>query len=294
MFKGHVGTPAVSVYLAGGLGNQLFMLAAAWQLAREREQMLQVETSFFEVGGLRALEVEATKIPLVFSPKGTIWKTKRILGRSFPIPAQATRLNEAFLIDLPSFRWSHRLEDKERALNLVGYFQSAEFFSKIGPNLFNAIEQSRCSRRARELISFASQAHFIAVHLRRGDLMGKQGAKSLSWRQAVSAILLQEATINDVEVWVFTDSPELARAEISNHSNLVKKATVIEHPNLSPLEELLIMSQARKFVLGPSTFGFWAAWLSHQRHGDVKITSRLDASAFWQRTLPGVRPVLMS
>lgn len=275
----------ILTYLAGGLGNQIFMASTAWALALRLGVPICAEISYFSTQTLREPEILQTGFPFFAVSSSSRWGTVAPLGRRIPYPVSNVAFQWFPLLETNHRLTKYQLRVANSSRTLFGYFQSFEFFHEISPLVETALNSSTISNRARGRIEALNDSSHVILHLRRGDLMGSVTGQVLNlW------IGLQEAeelakTMGKNRIVVFTDSPNEVRSEIEESYAGVVPVQIFDAAALTSVETLICMSHSDAFVVGSSTFGFWATWLAVQRQGDsVAIRTPATTRQFWRKT----------
>ena len=131
--------------------------------------------------------------------------------------------------------------------------------------------------KLQESIDFAES---VAIHIRRGDYVGKEKFHGLStekyFRNALDLIQLNNS---QKKIVVFSEDYLTAK-------NIFPEAWKIITPEIlnSPCENLALMSKFENFIGSNSSFSWWSAFLSEKREGldifprpwfsDVKFNDR--------------------
>lgn len=241
----------ICAYLTGGLGNQLFVYAAAYAQARRLGCPLYIDASALGDGNLRAFELGTLPLKGRVLSDDSPWR-----GRS-PTRYRRWQRDSALAVYRErGFGFEPEIGDVAKGTTLVGYFQSwryfAEFHSEIREWFSAAIADLAWEERPAD----------IHVHVRRGDYLqpGTSAFHGVASPGYFSRALALQRRIGAFDVArVFSDSPELARTELGEEPGLVFEES---RPGASSLESLLVMSRARRFILSNSSFSWWAAWLS--------------------------------
>ena len=78
----------ITGYVAGGLGNQLFILGAAWEQAARLGCPLYLDASTYVVNKLYPYGLDPLGVPAVrLTPEHSPWRTVRFrTGRHLPVP----------------------------------------------------------------------------------------------------------------------------------------------------------------------------------------------------------------
>jgi hypothetical protein len=258
----------IEFVIAGGLGNQLFMLCAGLYYAEkfgrritfdisdlERVELLHPGLNIYELGLIGEHQVskrksrrKIIKAPTVLSKVSANIEMRlaRVLSTNFYLVEEIGFIN---LDCIPSS--TKRVE---------GYFQSWRYFSGL-------IQKPELSVRSLveptdwfvEELKLAKARKFAAFHIRRGDYTQPtnriNGILSIEYFQKVSRQLPA-----DIELLIFTDSPK----EVSIELDKMEKSFRVVHPPLDsdPLESLILLAQASYIAISNSTFSWWAATLA--------------------------------
>jgi hypothetical protein len=247
----------ITGYLSGGLGNQLFVYAAAWEQSRRLGCPLYLDCSGYDEGNRRTLELEGLGLPGVFFREGSS------IGKPARHPRLARLLHRGrgddgvFMEQGPGY--DPRVQNVRIGQTLYGYFQARAYFRSSEPELaalLPAPPQSSAS---------------IAVHVRRGDyLIPAHASHGVTTRAYFErAIPLMYEAYGELPLRVFTDSPERVRDEFDG----LPYAFEIAHdaPGLSPWDTVVLMARSRAIVMSNSSFSWWAAWLMRQRDPAVRV-----------------------
>jgi hypothetical protein len=101
----------------------------------------------------------------------------------------------------------------------------------------------------------------IVVHVRRGDylrLRSEFGLVGVDYYKSALDVLLDQ--LGSRPIYVFSDSPEIAKSEFSK---IQGGLLFVDPPKSSePAESIVLMSNASAHVLSNSTFAFWGALLN--------------------------------
>jgi hypothetical protein len=249
----------ITFEIAGGLGNQLFMLSAAiyfkekfnrdvtFEISNlEKISILHPGHNVYDLGLLDGYKVVRSKI----SNYGVFQKFQRLnrVMTRFGFNKDFSSTEIGF-IDLAQIS-----ED----CNLVrGYFQSWRYFTAIAdkPKLTNDSIPNPSDWYFKELEKLRKK-EFAAFHIRRGDyrfsINRKQGILEKSYFEKIVHLVPKE-----IELIFFTDSPNEVATEFAQFN---RKFRIIEPPASSdPVESLLLMSEASYLAISNSTYSWWAA-----------------------------------
>jgi len=250
--------------IAGGLGNQLFMLCAGLYCAEkfggritfdisdlERVAFLHPGLNVYELGLISEHQISKRK-----SMRRIINAPTFLLGVSAKIARKTSRLfsKTTYLVEEIGFVDLDRLPPTTKRIE--GYFQSWRYLSGLNqkPELSVRSILEPTDWFVEEM-KLAKERNFAAFHIRRGDYTQStnrtNGILSIKYFQKVSELLPA-----DLEILVFTDSP----VEVSAELEKMEKSFKVVHPpiNSDPVESLILMAQASHIAISNSTYSWWA------------------------------------
>jgi hypothetical protein len=276
-----------SVILAGGLGNQLFQLAAGWHVAQDSKLVL--ETGILTPNASGKTELTKLNLPenIVIQDSSTRPKfEKRVISycirhsaktiQSFnhkviemiatvvisSLRRRATRvfLNNGLGLD-------SRIERIHGDVMLIGYFQCYQWATSVKSKLNLCLTMFRDSDEVRNCVSGMRQP-FNMMHLRLGDYLQENKFGIPSENYFLSSIKRLEAEVDQSQrFFLFTDSPEIISRYLPN---LLNSLSLFNPPeNFEALENLIVMSSAKNFIISNSTYSWWAAFLSEHKEAKV-------------------------
>ena len=303
--KESINAKEVSVYLAGGLGNQLFQLSFALSFnnlgklelinpCKEIQEL--IDFGLFELSSISVkkrhlivrfsgyLETKVNNYLIGISSRGVTAKTslsakfvKGILRFYYLL-----RTGRLPTILIPSgVGYDSEVEDchLSRRNHVVGYFQSYVW----AHNLRHGLERTLCQVASYDhaevqlLTQLVSSSDTVVIQFRLGDYLSKLNMRL----GVVNADYLNKGLnffkIDSVkQVVVFTDDNVEAQKRLLSD---FKGSIVYVPKHISPLTCMLLMSKANRLVISNSTFGWWGAYLSS------KNQSQTIAPVPWFRAL---------
>lgn len=273
--------------LVGGLGNQLFQIAAALSLLEENEKLVveygQERTRLLPNGKPELDEYQLSG-QISFSnrknwPNGLV---SRCIGFTLRSQNKTNKSITDALISkvialatqlLLSMNYKKRIHlvapsnlgysqlDRKKNIFLSGYFQSNHWADTI-PYVIDQL-----TRETSEYIQFRELAKIenpIVVHVRRGDYKNEDTFGLLSAEYYRNGIAYIRSTTSFQNIWLFSDEPELAQKLFESEPNL--SIRVINDAGITSAGLLEIMSLGKAYVIANSTFSWWAAYKSKSRH----------------------------
>ena len=260
--------------LMGGLGNQLFIYAAALEQARRLGVNVEVDTSFYRIHTKRVYGLDQL-FELSIHESTPSEANPSLVGRALKY---ALRLIKQYDL-LMEFKEKSSLFQPEifsihTGTTIEGYFQSAKYFPSVGAEIAQSIRNVVVSTSEQAIIDDVSSKPFIAVHVRRGDYSSEShireahGLTTRGYYEASLEILGRKGT----PCIVFTDSLEETKKELAGMSDLVFDSRI---SLLGEVATLKLMSLASGIVMSNSSFSWWAAYtMSHFDPDSTVISPR--------------------
>jgi len=281
------------VSLTGGLGNQLFQLAAGlyaaqgeklsleWTIGRPRLNVIGVaEISSFHLPENVSLEKRrknnwlASKstgymLRMSFEPK----KIEKTFG-FFSIARGLASIVTSIYFKKLSILYPGRnvgyysLRRRAKGNYLVGYFQSYKWADE--PEVFERLMKLKIAHESTELSKMRNLAEIekpLIVHIRLGDYKHEDTFGILPSAYYENAIRKLWGLGKYKKIWAFSDEPDLAKSVLSFlPSSHVRWISEIDNSASMTLE---VMRYGQGYVIGNSTFSWWGAFLSYSQNIEV-------------------------
>ena len=281
----------VRIFLTGGLGNQLFQLAAVMYYAKSRTIELDLVNSKPRRNTKGEAELLTLGMPdhieLLTKKKGKL--ASKIIGynlRSGYLPqrietfflfkslrnsisslALSPFLRTLFLVNVSSnLGHDKKFKSNDRNEILIGYFQTEKVAHKVR-NIKDSLFQGICEDLYQEYWKLAQEEKPLLVHVRLGDYLAESDFGILSPKYYESSIRHLWESGSYKKIWLFSDQPDDAILRIPK--DLREKTRLIEPENLESAETLRIMTVCKGFVIANSTFSWWAAYLRSDANSPV-------------------------
>jgi hypothetical protein len=258
----------------GGLGNQLFIYAAARRLAVANAVPLFLDVTSGFASDFYQRRFALHHFDVKYQPASR-WDSFGHVGggaRQFLL-RKANRLlpfsRRRFLCEERA-GFDPRLIDLKVAnkIYLEGYWQSEKYFKDIAGIIRNDLTiVTRHDPINIELAQRISREDSVAVHIRqlhgvpnRFAAKPKSDVPKLRPDYYTEAIDYIAQRANRASYYCFTDYPEAARAILPPHISVV----FITHNKVGAkdYEDFWLMSQCKHHIIANSTFSWWGAWLS--------------------------------
>ena len=277
------------ISLSGGLGNQLFQIVNAFSVNEKID--LEWKLGFASENSLGEPEVNTFKLPESFSLSSRRLPTRFEIrvhhwllavgasGRKIPTSLVWT-LKLFSCVILRSYFGKFLFPNLPKALGydpkfnpvdgnlLVGYFHSFKWVEKSEIlSQMRALEIRTPSATLNSLIKEAAEKIILIVHIRLGDYEKETELGILASTYYRAGIQRAHTQVDYDEIWVFTNDERKSRSIFP--SEWVFKSRWITEVDLSASETLNLMQHGHGYVLGNSTFSWWAAMLSKHENSLV-------------------------
>jgi hypothetical protein len=263
------------VRLKGGLGNQLFCYASARRLAlaNDAELVLDAVTGFkYDYLYQRTYALHTFCIPARLAdsreqmePLGRI---RRFIARKTSTlrPLNRRRYIEQVGVDFDPGILDLRLQEGTTYFDPFG--QSERYFHDIREIIQQDLVMSApAAQLAQDVAALINRSVSVALHVRWFDNGELPESSNMSLDYYALAIRRLLEKVGVAHFFLFSDRPQEASAMLSpllgRHNCTVVQ---INSAGDSFATEFWLMRQCRHFVIGNSTFAWWAAWLGEYRH----------------------------
>jgi hypothetical protein len=220
------------VKVGGGLGNQLFQIAAAYSYCKKYNKKLYIDISDWSASqGVNPIKYKDSifknfEYHLYSTPKTTIIEEESLIYKELPY--------------------------HDGDVSFHGYFQSDKYFIEHKDEFVNSLSFPN-------LDSSFIQEKNVAFHIRRGDYISYSHIYNVCNTDYFNK---QFEAFKDYQINVFTDSPNIICNEFKNQ----KFNLIISH---SELEDLTLMSLHTNIVCSNSSFSWWASLLGVEKNNII-------------------------
>ena len=257
----------------GGLGNQMFQFTTGYVLAKKNKINLRVNIEKFNSNDR---QYELDKFPEISKLNIPKIKNNKLLTNIYLYFCRKfyKLINYFFLLDKQKFEESLFIFNKDllkkeinNNFSLSGFFQSEKYFinyRKIVLKLFRfPIVKNKLFQNYLGLIK---NKNSVAIHIRRGDYLNNPKARYfhgiLGENYYKNSIRYIKSRVKNPLFFIFSDDVDLVKKTFFFFNN--EKYIFID--TNSPINDLNLMSKCKHFIIANSSFSWWAAWLSKNKH----------------------------
>lgn len=263
----------ITIYLCGGLGNQMFQYAAGRALALRSMAELLLNVAWYA-----APEVDAT--PRQFSLNVFPGVCGRSVAEPWPeaegLGAQLMRRIRCALpfsidgfVPEPSFNYWSGINRVQGSAQLLGFWQSEKYFAHAAqqiradfafPDLSEDVGLGVCNK-------ITAAQHSISVHVRMGDYVSSPSAAMhniITPQYYARALRYFYENYGACSLFLFSDEPDKAASFFDPQGH---ELTIVD-TKAEAHHDMHLMSLCRHHIIANSSFSWWGAWLG----GDKGVT----------------------
>ena len=281
----------LDLYLAGGLGNQLFQLSFLYNFQEIAEIRLHQPSAeileLIENGLLGEIRISNPNLQITsvdhiswheklarnqslrlsshkFSTKSIFYKGLRRVWINF----LCFFLNRKSILIVPNGLGNDvkiAFAESSPRISIVGYFQSHTFATQIRKDLMTSLSNifSRSEGEIQALTKIMN-AQSIILHLRLGDYLSKKNSSFgvVTERYVNCALEKLSTAASTSSVIMFSNDTNTAIALLEN---LELQGLTPIPDDLPTIDSLYLLSLGTKYIISNSTFSWWGAFLSDSK-----------------------------
>ena len=273
------------VRIANGLGNQLFLYASSYALAKQLDRELLIDEKSGFLNEKRKIKYELNNFNITSKLSANEYKfdnqiknIKRFLLKK--IDKFSERKN--FLIEKCNSKKETEFSNKylkqryKDIAFLEGYFQSEKYFINYKNNIIQEFTfKTEIKKNNLELQKMILNTNSILVHIRQHAFTETQ-KKQINEKNLLKsdqhtrenivhnlkAIKYFKTKIDNAKFFIFSnDFKNLKNIFIGDEYYFVD-----QNIKLEPIYDFYLMTLCKHFIVSPSTFSWWAAWLSKNKN----------------------------
>lgn len=246
--------------ISDGLGNQLFMYACGYAIAKILKKPLSLDLSYLDNSSLRKYELDKLNIKYEF-----IFTTRKL--KHYPLRVAYRKLYHTwlrirgflFFKEKQTYTYNPDIEQLKDKTYLYGYWQTEKYFKDYRSDILKMFTPNYpLSTGCKEYIEKVQQCNSIAIHVRRGDYVNLGICLDQSYYH--QAILKMEERIETPQYFIFSDDIEYAKQFFKEENGYF---TYVQYQSENAtIEDLFIMKSCKHIVMANSSYSWWAAWLN--------------------------------
>ena len=284
---------SIVIRIKGGIGNQLFMYAAARRLALiSNQELLLDDISGFvnDIKYNRKYQLDHFNIPC---------QKAKSIDRLEPFSRARRVLKKIINFFLPFETKNYIKQDNayfdnqildlrvKQKLYLEGYFQSEAYFKDFEFQISKDLKICPPKDHLNNELALKIKKNFpaVALHFRffnknSNNEIDKKLSINASENYYHAAIKKIEKLFPNAHYFIFSDKPQEAKKQIAFSD---KRMTLVSHNNDDEhaFADLWLMTQCQHFIIANSTFSWWGAWLAKYKDKVVIAPSTTKEYGHW-------------
>jgi len=230
----------ITVNLKGGIGNQLYQIAAGYSLAKENDAEFFLNTEYKTWTAMQGKNPKTYKDSLFRNFK---WKG----------------FKPEFTYHEKEFRYNKIPYLKSNSFAIEGYFQSYKYFENYKDELRNIItfEDSMNEKVNKKLKRFKEEGkHIVGVHTRGGDYRFNPDIFPIPPTKYYRRAMSKFNPDNTVFLYCTDDQSTLSQFEFNSNNLFI---------NGDEMLDLCVLSHCDSLIIANSTFSAWASYLVKEK-----------------------------
>ena len=269
----------IIVRIANGLGNQLFLYSSAYAISKKIHKKLEIDEESGFLNDSRTIKYELDNFNItspITSKKFKFNTPYRKLLRKIYKRIDLNRRTKKFLIEDKNKKSFINYSQKyfngtyQDVVFMEGYFQSEKYFNEYQKEIrselsFKKIITQNNIEIQKEILSTNSVLLHIRNHVFSETVQKKKNISNLEQsniytkttiEHSKKAISFFKEKLVDPKFYIFSNDFSLINQTfIGDEFKLI-------NINNNPIDDFYLMTLCKYFIVSPSTFSWWAAWLS--------------------------------
>lgn len=252
--------------IVGGLGNQMFIYAAARSLSHKLDCDLGLDISSYTKSDFRNYELNSVfGINKHLKQNLLTSNLSKIISR-FRGHKSIKIVNQKNFFDIKQIQ-------KNQDLLVDDYFQNDMYFKPISKQIKNEFTFVRSlDARNHELSQRLKTSNSLSIHIRRTDYVTNPKAVQLLgtldldyYKKAIKYI---GSKVNNLSFFVFSDDIDWCKKNLKLGSANVEY--INHNTGLNSYVDMHLMSLCQHNIIANSSFSWWGAWLN-QNKGKIVV-----------------------
>ena len=263
------------VRIAEGLGNQLFMYAHAYSLSKKINYTLFTDSTSgyfkkknqFREYNLYKFNISATEIKNTFKYDSYPLDLKRKIHKKLDLMFQKKNFLIENINSIKSTKFIDYTNNKfSNLLKVEGYFQSEKYFIDYKNELINEFEiRKKYININHPLINCLKKNNSVSLSIRQnrfseGKVVDKEKSR-LFTKDTIEylkkSVSFFKAKLENPKFYLWAD-------DFNNLSEYFNKNefSFVDNLNNKVLNDFNLFQYSKHFIVGPTTFHWWGAWLN--------------------------------
>lgn len=266
--------------ISEGLGNQLFMYANAYAISKKLNLHLNLDPySGFYRHNLRSYLLDNFNISSdIASPDWIFANNYRNFIKKIKIRLDYFKNKKSFLFefkdkDKSTYYNPLDLQNTNDIFYIDGNFESEKYFFNYRNELLNEFSlKNKNNYINNKFLDIINTENVVSISIRQNRY-----SERIKNKNNLESIQKSEQFVKETVDYIYK-SIEFVKTKIRNPKFLLwsndfnnlqeyfpkNEFYYVENPNNKILNDFYLMTQCKNFIVGPSTFSWWGAWLSNK------------------------------
>ena len=264
--------------ISEGLGNQLFMYANAYALSKKFNLNLCLDPySGYKKNNIRSFMLDNFNVSSTIAPSEWIFSNNyRNLIKKIKIKYDFLKMKKSFYFELKDKNKltkynSINLDNMNNTFYIDGNFESEKYFLDYRKDLLNEFSLKKDLNRNKYL-DIINNNNVVSISVRQNRFSERENNKYDKYSINRSKDFLAETVdyVNQSIKYIKTkiDKPKflLWSNDFTDLEKYFPKNEFLHVINAENkiLNDFYLLTQCKYFIVGPSTFSWWGAWLSNK------------------------------
>lgn len=265
--------------ITDGFGNQLFMYACGYAMARRHKEKLALDTTYLATSNLREYELSGLRVEYdkMYSINKSLPYFLKVVLRKAIHTCMSLRFKQ--YQEIQAWHYDGALFQTTGSYRLKGYWQCEKYFKDYRNEILKMLSPSyEPTESFKELLLKIQNSNSISVHVRRGDYVAL--GICLNDVYYKTAIRLMSKKVNAPEFYVFSDDIEYAKGLFDGIENANINFVKYEACNAT-IEDFLLMKSCLHNITANSSYSWWGAWANENNKKIVVCPKRETKDDFY-------------
>ena len=268
--------------ISEGLGNQLFMYANSYAVSKKNNFELFIDpySGYYQKKHMYKFYLDRFNISSQIAPKRYLFDNNiKNFFKKLSIFIDKFRMNKKFVFEKRDLNKSSsyspiNLKDTNNYFFIDGNFESEKYFIEYYNDLYNEFSiKNTIKFENNKYLDLINNRNVISIGVRQNRYSERIKNKHFESNLVKSRLFL-EKTIKYIDraLLFFKDRVEnpcylVWSNDFNNLSNYLdtKNFIFVENNEDKVIADFYLLTQCKYFIVGPSTFNWWGAWLSNHK-----------------------------
>lgn len=260
--------------ISDGFGNQLFMYACGYALAKKHKTNLILDINTMASNSMRRYELDSLNIKYEKLLRLGTLSNCTILKIAGKIQSFAFSHAMHFYRGKINVGYDEEIKFVENNTYIVGYWQSEKYFAEYREDLLKLLTPKKeRSKMVNQLYNEMYNCNSVALHVRRGDYVGIGCQLNMEYYDQAISMMKSKYPKEKLILYVFSDDIEFCKKYFSEKLEVSDRGIQLRYPQYESdnytLEDLFLMSHCKHMIMANSSYSWWAAWLNQNKEKTV-------------------------